>query len=93
MKRFVFAVTLALALLAGSQDAARANGGGGFTISIGFSIGFSASGKCQSGYCPSPYDNFAPSYAPYGYGYGADYGSGYGYGYYAAYPYYGGYGY
>jgi hypothetical protein len=97
MKRFVFAVTLALALLAGSQNTARANGGGGFSISLGFSIGFSVSGGCQSGNCPSPYSNFAPSYgyAPaYGYGgYGGYSGYGATYGYPSPYDYYGGFGY
>ena len=95
MKRFIFAFTLALALVAGSQGTARANGGtnynGSIGLNLGFKIGFSYSGNCQQGYCPSsPYDNFAPSH-PYGAGYGS--GSGYGHGYNAPQSYYGGYGY
>ena len=104
MKRFLFAFTLALALVAGSQGTARANGGtnynGSIGLNLGFKIGFSYTSNCQqgycpssycpSGYCPSPYDNFAPSH-PYGAGSGSGYGSGYGY--YAPQSYYGGYGY
>ena len=80
MKRFIFAVALALALVAGSQNTARAGSCSfGFGFNIGFTVGFSAFSSCNQGCCPpacyscpthspSPYDHFTPAYHD-GYGY------------------------